>query len=143
VASVLIGQRSLPRRYLTLLYVSLSIGTLMLAGFGIADRLWHAVVAAFLMSGLFTAAIIVWNTTMHKLVPREILGRVSSVDWMVSTSLIPISLLLTAPLASAVGARTTLVAAGILGALGVGAFLFVPNVRAPEMMTAEMEDANA
>jgi predicted MFS family arabinose efflux permease len=141
LASLVIGQRSLPRRYLTLLYTSLALGTLMLAGFGVADRLWHAVVAAFVMAALFTAAIIVWNTTMHQLVPREILGRVSSVDWMVSTSLIPLSLLLTAPVASAVGARSTLIGAGLLGALGVAAFLVIPRVRAPELEEPELEGA--
>lgn len=132
LASILIGQRSLPRRYLTTLYVSLSLGTLMLAGFGVAGRIWQAIAASFVMGALFTTGIIVWNTTMHRLVPREILGRVSSVDWMVSTSLIPVSLLLTAPVASIAGPRTTLIGAGTLGALGVGAFLLVPKVRSPE-----------
>jgi predicted MFS family arabinose efflux permease len=132
LASVLIGQLSLPRRYLTALYVSLSGGTLMLVGFGVADRLWQAVAASFVMGGLFTTGIIIWNTTMHRLVPSDILGRVSGVDWMVSTSLIPVSLLLTAPISRIVGPRATLVGAGLIGAVGIASFLLAPEVRAPE-----------
>lgn len=136
LASALIGQRSLPRRYLTTLYLCLSLGTLLLAGFGVAGQMWQAIVSAFVMLALFTTGVIIWNTTLHRLVPREILGRVSSVDWMVSTSLIPISLLLTAPVASAVGPRATLIGAGIVGSLGVGVFLLFPKVRAPELEDA-------
>lgn len=132
LAAMLIAQRKLPRRSITLMYVTISMGTLMLAGFGIATRLWQAMVASFVMQGLFTAGIIVWNTTMHRYVPGRILGRVSSLDWLVSTSLIPISLAITAPLSRAIGEDTTLVAAGVAGFVVFLSFLLLPGVREPE-----------
>lgn len=143
LAAVLIGQRNLPRRSITLMYISMAVGTLMLAGFGLANGVWQAVVASFVMQGLFTTGIIVWNTTMHRHVPGHILGRVSSVDWLVSTSLIPISLAITGPLARGIGEDRTLVAAGIAGFVVLLAFLFLPGVRDPDRAEEPQRFADA
>ena len=136
LAAIVMGHRSLPKRHITFLYVTWTIGTLLIAGFGIANALWQLMIVSFAMQALFTAGLIVWSTLMHKLVPTELLGRVSSFDWLVSVSLIPISFALTGPLASAIGAGMTLVAAGIAAALGTLAFLFVPGMRNTERSEA-------
>jgi hypothetical protein len=65
-------------------------------------------------------------------VPEGMLGRVSSVDWFVSTALLPLSYALAAPVAQAIGVRHTLLGAGLLGAVVTFAFLFLPGMRAPE-----------
>jgi uncharacterized protein (TIGR02246 family) len=57
---------------------------------------------------------------------------VSSFDWFISIGLLPVSFAITGPVAEAVGARTTLVAAGVLGAAVTLGFLFVPGMRAIE-----------
>jgi MFS family permease len=132
VASVVIGQTNLPRRYMTAMFICFAGGCFMLTGFGLATEVWHAVVASFFMQALLTTGIIIWGTTMHRLVPGEILGRVSSLDWLVSTGLIPVSLLLAWPLAKLIGPDTTLVAAGIFGCVLVLSFMLIPGVRAPE-----------
>jgi DHA3 family tetracycline resistance protein-like MFS transporter len=64
-------------------------------------------------------------TLMHTRIPRHLLGRVSSVDWMLSMSLIPLSFAAIGPVAEAFGARETLVAAGLLGAAVIAAAPFV------------------
>jgi MFS family permease len=127
-ASVFIGQRNLPRRSLRTMYTVMAAGTLMLTGFGLSSRLWQVVIASFFLQALFTTGIIIWNTTMHREVPGDILGRVSSLDWLVSTSLIPISLALTGPLASLLGEDTTLIFAGLLGSVAIVSFLIIPGV---------------
>jgi len=67
---------------------------------------------------------------MQLRVPRELLGRVTSLDWMVSIGLIPVSLALTGPIADAVGARETLVGAGALSAVIILGFLYLlPGLR--------------
>jgi hypothetical protein len=66
---------------------------------------------------------------MHRLVPRELMGRVSSLDWLVSISLTPISFALAGPLALAIGTEATLAGAGVLGGLSVLAFMFLPGLR--------------
>jgi hypothetical protein len=64
-------------------------------------------------------------------VPRELLGRVSSLDWVTSYALIPLSFALTGPVAAMVGARATLIGAGAIGLTATAAFwLAVPALRA-------------
>ena len=109
-----------------------TLGTFLIAGFGVATDLVQMMVVSFLMQALFTAGLIVWATLMHKLVPTELLGRVSSFDWLVSVSLIPVSFALTGPIAGAIGAETTLIGAGIVAGLATLAFLFVPGMRDTE-----------
>jgi hypothetical protein len=69
---------------------------------------------------------------LQQLVPRELLGRVSSLDWMMSVGLVPLSFALTGPIADAIGPETTLIWAGILGAVFMFGLIFVPGVRDPE-----------
>jgi hypothetical protein len=93
-------------------------------------------IAAFVFNALEAAGTIVWATTKQRLVPNRLLGRVSSFDWFISIGLIPVSYALTGPLAAWLGARTTLVAAGVLGAIATGAFLFLPGMRDVERSPA-------
>jgi MFS family permease len=136
VSSGLIGSRNLPTRFMTSMFLGMSVGTLMLAGFGLATSTWHAALASFIMQGLFAVTIITWNTVMHRYVPGNLLGRVSSLDWMVSTSLIPVSLALAGPIAQAIGAGATLIGAGIFGGVILMLFLLIPGILEPEHVEA-------
>ena len=64
--------------------------------------------ACLVFNALETAGTIVWATMKQRHVPASMLGRVSSLDWMISIGLLPFSFALTAPVAGALGARTTL-----------------------------------
>ena len=88
--------------------------------------------ASFVEGAGFTAGLIVWATLMHRLVPTSLLGRVSSLDWFVSVSLIPVSFALTGPIADAIGTDATLLGAGLLGAPATILFLFLPGMRDSE-----------
>ena len=63
-------------------------------------------------NALETAGTIVWATTKQRHVPAALLGRVSSLDWLISIGLLPLSFALTGPVAAAIGVRATLVGAG-------------------------------
>jgi hypothetical protein len=132
LAALIVGQRGLPRRHMTFMYVTWAIAVLAVAGYGLATELWHAMLASFVDGACFTAGLIVWATLMHRLVPTSLLGRVSSLDWLVSVSLIPLSFALTGPIADAIGSEATLLGAGILGAPATIVFLFLPGMRDSE-----------
>jgi DHA3 family tetracycline resistance protein-like MFS transporter len=74
----------------------------------------------------------VWGTLMKTLVPNELLGRVSSLDWLLSVGLVPLSYALTGPVAKAIGVQATLVGAALIAGTTMLAFLAVPGVRGPE-----------
>ena len=134
VATALVmGQRPLPRRPLTVMYGSWCLATFALVGFGVADELWPMYLVSAASSSCMTILMIVWTTLMQRMVPRRYLGRVSSLDWMLATAGTPASYALTGPVSSALGAQATLVAAGSVGAVVVIlAAAVVPGARAPE-----------
>ncbi len=132
VAAAVISQTGLPRRTMTFTYLAWACGTLAVGGYGLAHTPWQAMSAAALISGFEALGAVAWTTTKQRLIPGDLLGRVSSFDWFISISLVPISYAVTAPVAAAIGTRPTLIGAGVLGAAITLAFLFLPGVRDPE-----------
>jgi DHA3 family tetracycline resistance protein-like MFS transporter len=136
LAALLMGQRSLPRRHITLMYGSWSLGALALVGFGLASTVWQLMAISFVEGGLFTVGMIIWGTLVHTLVPTHLLGRVTSLDWFCATSLVPISFALTGPIAAGIGAQATLIAAGLAAMSTTALCLLVPGVRDTERSDA-------
>src|SRR6185503_18307323 len=112
---------------------------------GLATATWQLVVACLLFNALETAGTIVWATLKQRHVPASMLGRVSSLDWLISIGLLPLSFALTAPVTEMIGARMTLVGAGVGGAVITFIALFLPGIRdvEREQPIAEPEAAAA
>ncbi len=125
----LVAQLGLPRRAVLVMYGAWTGGALGLVVFGLATRLWVLVAVSVLAMGLMTAGNIIWAALMGTMVPGPLRGRVASLDWLVSNSLVPVSMGLTGPVAAALGARATLVAAGLAAAAVTTGFLFLPGIR--------------
>jgi DHA3 family tetracycline resistance protein-like MFS transporter len=132
VMAVIIGVVGLPRRRVTVMYVAWALGVAATALYGAMTDLWQALAISFLLQASFMLGQVIWTTMLQQLVPRELLGRVSSLDWMMSISLVPVSYALTGPVTSVLGPDMTLIAAGLLGAVFMFGLLFVPGVRDPE-----------
>jgi DHA3 family tetracycline resistance protein-like MFS transporter len=132
LAAITMGQVGLPRLRVTVMYAAWTLGVALLAGYGLMGALWQGMLVGFASAALFQVGQIIWTTMLQQLVPRELLGRVSSLDWLVSTGLVPVSFALTGPVAGWLGPGPTMVAGGLLGAVLMGALLFVPGVRDPE-----------
>jgi MFS family permease len=127
--AVVIGQRGLPRRDITFMYVTWTLATLAVAGYGVATAVWQLMLASLAFNALETAGTIVWATAKQRHVPAALLGRVSSLDWLISIGLLPLSFALTGPVSGAIGAQETLIAAGVLGAVVTFTALLLPGMR--------------
>lgn len=136
--AIAMGQRNLPRRGITFIYACWTLATVAVAGYGVASAIWQLMVAALAFNALETAGTIVWATLKQRHVPRRMLGRVSSLDWLISIGLLPLSFALTGPVAGVLGARGTLMAAGVVGAVATGAAYFAPGMRDVERGSAEV-----
>jgi MFS family permease len=132
LAALFVGQRGLPRRHITFMYLAWTVGSFALVGFGLATAVWQLMAISLAEGACFTAGLVVWGTLVHTLVPAGLLGRVTSLDWFMSTSLVPVSFALTGPIAGSIGVETTLVAAGIAAAAATLVCLFIPGVRDTE-----------
>ena len=126
------GHRGHPRRDVTVMYMTWTLATLAIAGYGIANAAWQLMLVCLVFNALEAAGTIVWATIKQHHVPGSMLGRVSSLDWLISIGLLPLSFALTAPVAAVFGVRATLVGAAVLGAaITLGGF-FLPGMRAIE-----------
>lgn len=128
-AALLVGKLGLPRRQLTFMYLCWAVAALSVAGYGLAISGWQLMLISLVINGLEAAGWVAWATTKQLLVPAEMLGRVSSLDWFISIAGLPVSYALTAPVAALIGARTTFVAAGVLCAAVTFGALFLPHMR--------------
>jgi len=133
-AALLLGQFGIPRLRITVMYAAWTGGVLLLAGYGVMNALWQALLIGFLWQALFQAGGIIWVTLLQTLVPRRLLGRVTSLDWLMSAGLVPVSYALTGPVAAALGVSATMIWGGLVGAFCMGVLLFVPGVRDPERL---------
>jgi MFS family permease len=123
------GHRGHPRRDVTVMYLTWTVATFAIAGYGLATAAWQLMAACLVFNALEAAGTIVWATIKQRHVPASMLGRVSSLDWLISIGLLPISFALTAPVAGAIGARTTLIGAAIVGGVVTFGALLLPGMR--------------
>ena len=131
--ALVFGQRGrLPRRAVTALYLVWAVGKLMTAGFGLVSSVWQAMAVAFVSESCITALVVIWFTLLQRLVPGHLLGRVSSLDWLISIGGVPLSFAVVGPLAAAFGVDATLIGAGLIGAAVTIGFMLFPGARSPE-----------
>ena len=131
-AAAIVGQYGQPRRSVTFMYACWTIATLVVVGYGLGRTVPQLMLACLLFNALEAAGTIVWSTVKQQHIPASMLGRVSSLDWLISISLLPVSFALTGPVASLVGVRATLVGAGVVGSVVTLAALFLPGMRSIE-----------
>jgi MFS family permease len=99
----------------------------------------HAPTGVLALSSLLGGASVpvfmsLWNTTMQREIPSDLLSRVSAYDWFGSLLFLPVGMVIVGPLSTAVGPTPVLVTAAILTAALTGVVLCVPSVthlRAP------------
>ncbi len=131
-AAVFMGQRGQPRRDMTSIYVCWTVATLAVVGYGVARTIPQLMFACLTFNALEAAGTIMWSTVKQRHVPSGLLGRVSSLDWLISISLLPLSFAVTGPVAGLVGVQATLIGAGLIGAAATLGALFLPGMRSVE-----------
>ncbi len=137
VGGLVMGQRDLPVRKLRTMYVAWGLCSLAVCGYALGTATWQLALLAFGESLGISVGMVVWSTLMQTRTPTGMLGRASSLDWLVSLGLAPVSFALTGPIAALVGTDATLIGAGLLG-LGapLAMFLLVPGLRADDAAAA-------
>ena len=73
-----------------------------------------------------------WNTLLQDLVPGRLMGRVRSIDFIVSFALMPLSYAIVGPIASSIGVLTTIAAGGALASAVTFVFMAYPHALDPD-----------
>ena len=140
--AAIIGQRGIPKRDITFMYLAWTLATVAIAGYGLATSVWQLMLASIAFNGLETAGTIVWATAKQRHVPPALLGRVSSLDWLISIGLLPLSFALTGPVSAVLGVQGTLIAGGIVGGIVTFGALLLPGMREIEGKQDEFPSAH-
>jgi MFS family permease len=131
VAALVTGHLGAPRNIATVTWAAWGTGCVAVLGLSIATGV--VAVAAFLTLAfaMLTVGNLLWHTMMQKLVPAQMLGRASSVDWLFSLCLTPLGVLVGGVLATSVGVRETFLLGGALAA-AASLVVVLPRVREPD-----------
>jgi MFS family permease len=113
VGSLAMASFPMPRRYLTLMNLMFGFACLPLLVMGLATAVWQLVASALVSGAMFAAPMVIWGTLLQRRVPVHMLGRVASLDFFVSVSLMPVSMALAGPVSEAIGLRATFAIAGV------------------------------
>ena len=123
----------MPRRYLTLMNLMWGVGCLPLVAIGFAPSVAVVVVAAFVLGAMFSAPMVIWGTLLQRRVPPHLLGRVASLDFFVSISLMPLSMAISGPVSEAIGLRTTFLIAGTVPAIAAAVAILAAKLPQDEI----------
>ncbi|MCW3014039.1 MAG: major facilitator superfamily protein [Solirubrobacterales bacterium] len=144
VGATLMTRGGLPRRRLRAMYLCWGFGLLPVSGYAVATATWQLMVCSTLFGAGMSGGMVIWATLMQTRVPSHMLGRVTSLDWLVSIGLTPVSFALTAPVAALAGQDATLAGAGLLGAIAtLSLFYGVGDVRRDAELFPDEDDAQA
>ena len=114
VGSLVVASLRLPRRYLTVMNLLWGLGCIPLVIFGFTTQLWLMLAAGALMGATFQAGMVIWGTLLQRRVPAALLGRISSLDFFVSLSFMPVSMALAGPVSELIGLTATFLIGGLL-----------------------------
>ena len=113
VGSLAVASWRLPRRYLTVMNMLWGLGCVPMVVFAFAPRYWVMLVAGAVMGGTFQAGMVIWGTLLQRRVPPALLGRISSLDFFISLSFMPLSMALAGPVSELIGLTPTFLLAGL------------------------------
>ena len=133
IISLVVARFGAPRRRITAMWLGWGVASAAVLGLALAPGVWIAGVFSLVVYGLLEYGNVLWNPLMQELVPPELIGRASSVDWFFSISLSPLGVLVAGLVAGSIGTRATMLIGGGVATL-MAAVLFVPGVRDPERL---------
>jgi hypothetical protein len=84
---------------------------------GIATNFWEVIIFPVVVSPMIIFGNVIFESMMQTEVPRELLGRASSVDWFVSLGVTPIGVVVASEVANYVGVRAYFVIFSIICAM--------------------------
>ena len=131
LASLAVTRREEPRHPVTIMWITWGLAGACAAFVGLSPWLWTAVLFAGVTWGLVSYGNVLWFPLIQQETPPQLLGRVSSVDWLFSLALTPLGLIAAGAAAAIIGVRLTLIAGGAIAA-ATGGVLLIPGVTDPD-----------
>jgi hypothetical protein len=132
LGAITIGQTGVGRRRVRNMFVVWGLAVLPFAFLSLTDQLPVAMLLLAMVGFGFEVGTVMWTTLLQDLVPRRLMGRVRSLDFLMSFALMPVSYVVAGPLGSAVGVLPVIGLGGALASAFTFAFMLYPNVLGPD-----------
>jgi MFS family permease len=132
IGALTVSQTGIGRRRVRNMFVVWGVSVLPFALLSLTDHLAVAMILLGLTGFGFEVGTVMWTTLLQDLVPRHFMGRVRSLDFLMSFALMPVSYAAAGPLASQIGVLPTIGLGGALAAVFTFAFMLYPNVLEPD-----------
>jgi len=132
VASLVVARLGPPRRQVRVLWLAYAASGAAIAVLAFTPNVLVTALLTALEVGLMLYGDVLWFAMMQRLVPHEVLGRVSSLVYLFTFSLGPLGILLGGVFATVLGVRHAIFLCGLISGLICLAVLFVPGVLDPE-----------
>ena len=133
LGALTVSSGRLPRRYLSVMMAMWSVGTIPLVVVGFTSSFTLMAVATFVIGFTDGAGMVIWGTLLQRRVPREMLGRVSSLDFFVSLAFMPVSFAIVGPLSKVVSMQAIFLVAGIAPVLLAAVAMYAAKMRTDEL----------
>ena len=114
VGALVVANLPIPRRRVRLMWVYWTAGTLSALVLGVATNFWQVIIFPVVASPMMIFGNVIWESMMQSEVPRDLLGRASSVDWFVSLGVTPLGLVAAGEMSAYVGVRTYFVLVSLI-----------------------------
>jgi DHA3 family tetracycline resistance protein-like MFS transporter len=124
VGALIAANLKTPRRRVRVMIIYWTVASLSLVIIGFTTNYWEILLVVVIVSPLLILGNVIWESMMQTEVPRELLGRASSVDWFVSLGLAPMGVVLAGYLATVWGVRTYFFVMSLIGSVP-GVWIFI------------------
>ncbi len=114
MGALVAGNLKLPRRRIRVMWAFWLFSGISALLIAVASNYWEVFLFPLIASPGLILGNVIWESMLQSEVPRELLGRVSSVDWFVSLGLGPLGLVFAGALANAIGVRAYYVVATLV-----------------------------
>lgn len=142
LGALVAGRFGAPRHRIRWMWLVWGAASAVAASIGLATQAWLVAVLVFSFGPLIVYGQVIWEAMLQQEVPRRLLGRVSSVDWLVSLVVVPIGVAAAGAVAQRVGPRATILVPGAVVFVLQGLLLlFVPSITAIDRRPASTESA--
>lgn len=129
ISALVMGNAKKMHRRGYIAYASWFMIGAMIVLMGVQKNLWVSLLAAALLGVASTAFGLIWTSSLQEIVPSHLLGRVSSIDYLGSFTLMPIGYALAGWATDKVGAAAVFIVAGCITAAMAILGLLHPAIR--------------
>jgi predicted MFS family arabinose efflux permease len=105
LGALIVANLPMPKRRIRMMWTYWSIASLSALVMGVATNFAEVIIFPIVVSPMIIFGNVIFESMMQSEVPRELLGRVSSVDWFVSLGVAPLGLVIASQIANFIGVR--------------------------------------